>query len=45
MKLWYVWDRFGRLLGYVRAERKGFAMFCAERDLKAPVGFYVGRAD
>jgi hypothetical protein len=44
LKTWMVFNRFGEFLGYVRAERKGVAMFLAERYLKATPGFYVGRA-
>lgn len=44
-KPWHVWDRFGRLLGTVWAERKYQACFLAERELKAtPGNYHVGRA-
>jgi hypothetical protein len=44
-KPWNVFDRFGGYLGTVWAERKGTALFLAERDLKARPGeFYVGKA-
>ena len=45
MKRWFVYDTFGRFLGEVWAERKGWAAFLAERDLKArPGNYYLGRA-
>lgn len=44
MKPWNVYDQFGHRLGVVWAERKGWAQFLAERDLKARPGYYVGRA-
>jgi hypothetical protein len=45
MKTYAVFGKFGTFFGYVRAEKKGYALFLAERDLKAGPGCYVGRVD
>jgi hypothetical protein len=45
MKTWAVYDNATGFLGYVRAPKKGIALFLAERDLKAVPGrFYIGVA-
>jgi hypothetical protein len=44
-KPWYVFSRYGHLLGTVWAPNKRIAHWFALTELKAPEGYFLAKAD